>query len=448
MISTSQYATLLQRIEELENDNRYLAHVGVLRKEISELGPNEILAADSPSVDAFGKWRTSSPESIFGSKLTKDKQPLFWDESLETGAGITSTHSTNTASTVILSTLNTAGKFTRQTFMRHNYQEAKSQDIYMTGILSRSGGGTGVERRIGYFDDDNGLFFEDDDSVIGITRRTSVTGSAVDNTVDQADWNLDKMDGSGPLTNPSGITADFSKEMLFVYNFGWLGNDRMRVGLQINGMTFYVHEFLISNILDKVSMSTPNLPLRFQMITTGSSPASTMECQCGAVISEGGSDDLGVLRYVSTEGTHVDANTQNIIYAVVGIRLKSTHFDVSVLPNTISIDEHQGSKFYEWMLIFNPTVAGAPSFSSVTNSAIEFAKGATANTVTGGEIITGGFASSAQKGGTSVDKAIKSARRLGASIAGTPDEIWLCGRPIGGSTNIDLEGSVGYRELQ
>jgi hypothetical protein len=173
-----------------------------------------------------------------------------------------------------------------------------------------------------------------------------------------------------------------------------------------------------------------------------------MECQCGAVISEGGSDDLGVLRYVSTEGTHVDANTQNIIYAVVGIRLKSTHFDVSVLPNTISIDEHQGSKFYEWMLIFNPTVAGAPSFSSVTNSAIEFAKGATANTVTGGEIITGGFASSAQKGGTSVDKAIKSARRLGASIAGTPDEIWLCGRPIGGSTNIDLEGSVGYRELQ
>jgi len=35
-ISTAQYATLLQRIDELENDNRFRAHIAALRKEIDD----------------------------------------------------------------------------------------------------------------------------------------------------------------------------------------------------------------------------------------------------------------------------------------------------------------------------------------------------------------------------------------------------------------------------
>jgi len=50
--------------------------------------------------------------------------------------------------------------------MRFNYQPGKSQEILMTGILDRSGGGTGVQRRVGCFDDDNGLFFEDDEECL------------------------------------------------------------------------------------------------------------------------------------------------------------------------------------------------------------------------------------------------------------------------------------------
>jgi hypothetical protein len=150
-----------------------------------------IKAVDSPSIDAFARWRVSNPETLFDSKQIFDNQPLFWDEELESGAGITSAHSTATASTVITSTLNTAGTFTRQTFQRFNYQPGKSQLILITGILDRSGGGTGVQRRIGYFDDDNGLFFEDDEGTVKVVRRTSVTGTPVDNKVTQASWNLD-----------------------------------------------------------------------------------------------------------------------------------------------------------------------------------------------------------------------------------------------------------------
>ena len=183
------------------------------------------------------------------------------------------------------------------------------------------------------------------------------------------------------------------------------------------------------------------------MITTAASAVSTMEVGCGTVASEGGSQDTGILRYKSTEGTHIDAADQDIIYAIVGIRLKSTHLGATIKIVDISLAEHQGSKFYEWLLIFNPTVAGTFTYSAETNSAIETATGATANTVTGGTTITGGFVSSAQKGGTTIAQSVENALRLGADISNSVDEIALCIRPVGGSTGIDIEGSITWREL-
>lgn len=410
---------------------------------MSRLQEVETKYADSPSVDAFGRYRVSEPVNLFDSKQIFDNAPLCWDEELESGSGITSAHSTATASTVFTSTLNTAGVFTRQTFMRFNYQPGKSQSILMTGILKRSGGGVGVERRIGYFDDDNGLFFEDNAGVIGVTRRTSVTGSPVDSTVVQADWNIDKLDGTGP----SGVIVDWSKTQIFMIDFQWLGTGRIRMSLFLGGRIQVVHEVTVANVLDKVFMSKPNLPLRYQMVTTGSSPVATLEAICTTVFSEGGSQDLGVIRYKSTAGTHVDCNSENTIYAIIGIRLKAANLAATIKLLNADISEHQGSKFFEWILLFNPTVADTFTYSDETNSSVQTATGATANTVTGGTAIGGGQGSSAQKGGTTEEKDIDNAIKLGAKIDGTVDEIVLCVRPIGGTGGLDIEASLSWREI-
>jgi hypothetical protein len=398
--------------------------------------------ADSANMDAFGRLRVSQALTIFDYKQILDNQPLFWDESLESGAGITSAHSVDTASTVITSTATTAGKFTRQTFERFNYQPGKSQQILMTGILKRSGGGTGVQRRLGFFDDDNGLFFEDDEGTVKVVRRTNVTGTAVDNKVAQSNWNIDVMDGTGP----SGITVDWTKTQIWAIDFEWLGTGRVRMAVIINGVYCIVHQFLAANVLDKVYMSTPNLLLRFQMITTGASPASTMEAVCGTVISEGGISNLGIERYKSTEGTHVNANTENTIYAVIGIRLKSTHVGATISLVASSLAEHAGNKSLEWILLFNPTIAGAPAWVNETNSAVQTFKGVTANTVTGGTATDGGQFASAQKGGAAGTE-LSNALRLGSAIDGTVDEIVLAVRPVGGSTNADVEGGLTWREI-
>jgi len=398
---------------------------------------------NSTSLDAFGRLRTSNPQTLFDSKLLYDDAPLFWDESLESGAGITSAHSTDTAAVTLTSTVSTAGVFTRQTFMRFNYQPGKSQLIFMTFVLDASGGGTGCERRVGIFDDNNGIFLEDDAGTYGITRRTYVTGSAVDNTVVQSSWNLDVMDGTGP----SGVTLDFTKTQILVIDYEWLGVGRVRVGFNVDGATYYVHEFLNANSLSDVYMSTPNLPLRYQMVTTASSPASTLKCICASVISEGGTQDNGILRYSSTDNTQVDCAVVGTLYLIKGIRLKSTHLSATVKMLSTAIQIQSTGDDIEWRLVFDPTYSAGPSWGNETNSAVQTCTG-TGETVTNGYTITGGYLASGTGGSASasLDKDIENALLLGSTIAGTAQTIALCAKPL---TNVNtlVEGSINWREL-
>lgn len=402
---------------------------------------------DTPASDAFNRLRTSHPVTIFASKLIGvDDGPIFWDESLESGAGITaSTPTADLPYVDFTSTDVTAGKFTRQTFQRFNYQPGKSHLLLCTGVLDLSGGGTGVQRRIGYFDDNNGIFFEDDEGTIKVVVRSKVTGSVVDTKVAQSSWNIDVMDGTGP----SGITADWADAQIFVIDLQWLGVGRIRFGLEINGMLYPVHEANLSaNIAAVPYMSTPNLPLRFQMITTGSSPVSTMRCICAAVISEGGADDRGIRRRFSTAGTHTSTAVENTLYAVVGLRLGSTHLGTDVELLSASVVLFTASSDLEWVLLHDPTIAGSPSWSAPTDSMCETFKGATANTVTGGREIAGGYlgTGTANSAPGSISQELDSVLKLGAAIDGTRDTFVLAVRAINGGTALDVEGGIAWRE--
>ena len=405
---------------------------------------------DSNASDAFGRLRTSSPTAIFDSKLIHgDNLPLFWDEALDSGTMATSGPTAAQPYIDFTSTNLTAGQRTRQTFERFNYQPGKSQLVMMTGVLELASGTlTGCERRLGPFDDDNGLYFESNAGVIGVTIRTNDTGSPVDTTVIQTSWNLDKMDGTGTSTNPSGLTLDKTKGQIFVFDFQWLSLGRVRFGLQIDGVLYYVHEQSVANTGVTPWASTPNLPLRYQIITTTSSGVCSMRCICASVISEGGADETGVIRYHSTAGAGVVTNAENSIFAVAGIRLKSTHLGASIVPLSTAMQVHTASELLEWLLIFDPVVAGTFAYAGLSNSAVEGAIGATTNTITGGTIIGGGYVEtgggSSGQGSSSGD--IETALRLGAAIDGTRTTLVLAVRPIGGTIAAEVEGSIKWRE--
>lgn len=415
--------------------------------------PVEIRAQDSASVDAFQRWRVSSPITLFDSKNVfnddgladnVENQPLFFDNQQTSGGGTGTTYNANEASQSLTVGATTAGTRVRQTKMRFNYQPGKSQLVLMSFNLK--GTAAGITKREGYFDASNGFFLEASGTTLNWVRRSFVTGSAVDTQVAQSSWNLDKMNGTGL----SGVNLDFTKSQLLYMDFEWLAVGRARLGFVIDGQIVYAHEFLLGNALETAYMSTPNLPLRSEITNDGTGVAATLTQICATVISEGGSESLGLTRYASTGGTQVAATVENTVYAVLGIRLKSEYIGASIKMLGAALQVQTASSKVEWTLKFNPTVAGTFTYNDQTNSAVQTALGATANTVTGGIDITGGFVDS---GGVpsgragSGDRGIDSALLLGSTISGTVDTIVLCARPIGGSINVDVEGSLTWREV-
>lgn len=395
------------------------------------------------AADAFGRLRVSNPVTLFDSTQLYDSQALFWDDQQVSGSGTSSTHSVNAARTRLAVGASTAGRRVRQTYQAFNYQAGKSQLIYMTGILGA--GETGITQRIGYGDDDNGLFFECDDGVVYVNVRTKASGSVVNNRVAQSAWNLDKLNGNGV----SGLTVDWDKTLIFTIDFEWLGVGSVRFGVIVDAKVYYVHQVDNSNELTTVYMSTPNLPLRYELENDGNGGAYNLDAICSTVISEGGTPARGIMRSAGTGGTQVSCTTENTLYAVIGIRLKSSYTRAVVKLINMQLQVQTSAHMGEWQLLLNPTVASTFTYSDQTNSAVQIATGATANTVTGGTLIEGGYAESSGvgRGSGSVGFSFDNKRYLGRAIDGTADTLVLAFTPRGGSSAVDVEGHITWLEL-
>ena len=150
----------MNNVSLLESNLPHIASSYIYDASVDKFRPifSSDFAGGKAGTDAFGRQRVSNPEMIFNSKLIFDNAPLYWNDVSESGGGTNSTHSTNTAAVTLSVSATTAGKRTRQTYMRFNYQPSKSQLIFMTGILNKSGGAAGIKNRLGLFDDSLPVF--------------------------------------------------------------------------------------------------------------------------------------------------------------------------------------------------------------------------------------------------------------------------------------------------
>lgn len=400
---------------------------------------NAITLQDSANLDAFSRLRMSSPETIFDSKQLGDKQPLFWDDQLISGSGGASTYNANQASTTLSVANLTAGRRVRQTFRRFNYQPGKSQLFIQTGIIGTAA--TGIKRKIGMFDEKNGLFFDQLSTGIGVTVRTYTSGSAVDNRVTQANWNLDKMDGTGA----SGINLDFSKCQIMFADFEWLGVGRIRFGFVVDGKPYYCHEVLNANNTTLVYMSVPNLPLRYEIENDGTGAAASLTHICSTVISEGGLKDTGFPFSITRGATPLTTLNDADIYPLFAIRLNSSYLTSSIKILDLSIVCTSTAAF-NYYLILNPTVTGtALSFSQVTGSSIDAQVNTTnATKVTGGTRL---FCLTDNQANTTsgVASVLNSDFYLGSTIAGVSDVIVLGVQRLTGTTE-SFYGSLNWKD--
>lgn len=396
---------------------------------------------NGPNFDAFDRLRVSNPQTLFGSKQCFESPTNFWDDQEVSGSGTSSTYLVNRASTTLNVSVTTSGRRIRQTYMRFNYQPGKSHMVLVTGVLSASGGGAGIVAGMGLYDDQNGLFARYNEGTLQFVKRSYVTGSAVDTAVDQNDWNIDKFDGSGP----SGVILDVSKAQILFIDFEWLGVGRVRMGWMIDGIVYYAHQFLHANVINSAYMSTPNLPIRYELENDGSGAVSTLEAICSSVASEGGLDLSGPVFSANLGVDSINANSIGTYYALIGLRPKTTHIGATIKVIVDNILALTNDNFL-WEVRLNPTVAGTFTYNAISYTGVEVALGDTSgnpstNTVTGGQIIRSAYVT----GGTAARNEVWTSRHLGAAIDGTRDELVLCVTPL--TNNLDITGGITWGEL-
>ena len=400
-----------------------------------------IAASDSPSIDAFGRWRVSQISSQLDLKQLHDQLPLFYDTEV-VGTG-TANHSTTAASTT-LSTSASSDAAIIQSKQFGNYQSGKSQQILMT--FSGFDHDANCTKRIGYFTNrtattpfdsgKDGLWLESD----ATNFKVVMSYNGVSTAVNQSAWNIDKMDGTGA----SGIDIDFDLTQILIMDFEWLGVGRVRFGFVVDGIIYYCHEFLNANSGTSVYMLSPNQPVRAEIRQSGAG-SGTMEFICATIGSEGSINQLGKILSDNLGVSTINANTSGTAYALLGIRLQSTKADtlVDLLDFSVLATTSDNQLIEVWL---NPTVAGTFTYNSVTNSSVQIAKGDTSgnpstNTVTSGTRL---FSTHVSGGGTnSFD--IVNAIRLGRQIDHTVDEIVITTTPF--SSNSDVTGAISWREL-
>jgi hypothetical protein len=336
-------------------------------------------AQSNGAFDAFGRARSSQPFTLFDSQLRYSKRT---DQYAERTVGAGSTSYNIHESTLSMSVSNASGDAnTRETLRVFAYQPGKSLQIMTTFVFDQ--GQVGLTQRVGYFNDQNGIFFANIDGVNCVVKRSYTTGSLVETVVPQSEWNVDSLDG----TSTTGVVLDSTRAQIFFVDIEWLGVGSVRTGFVINGNFYVCHVFNHANIIDSTYMTTACLPVRYEIENTAETVAgSTMKQICATVISEGGYELTGskysVGRNITAPVSMATAGTE---YPVVSVRLKSDRLDSVVLLRDLSALGIINQGRFSFRLVKGASITGG-TWLSLSDSNIEY--NANANTMSGGETIT------------------------------------------------------------
>lgn len=324
---------------------------------------------DSMGVDAFGRLRVSNPSTLFESSFEYDLQPT-WFEPVKVGGGTVTWDSNKRSAILAVSTGATDSAFL-QTRQYWPYEKGKSRFVKITGALGTAV--ANVRRRVGYFDGANGVFLEQTSAALSWTIRSSVSGSVSDaNTVTQANWNIDPLDGSGP----SGITFDPTKGFIIAIDFQFLGTGRVRCGFNIDGVFVPAHQFLNANRNAVIPyMQTATLPIRWEIANTSASAGASLQAVCCDVESDGGQQDL--LGYYFAAANTSDVATSGTRAQAISIRPAVTFNGIvnrmAIIPGAFDAIVASANTLVE--VYYNCTVTGGSWGSAGAFSGVEVGTG-------------------------------------------------------------------------
>jgi hypothetical protein len=389
--------------------------------------------------DAFGRLKTAEPFTIFDNSLTTElSDTLYWSELIN---GTASSSYDGVNSSIDMAVATDGDYIVRQTKQRFKYQPAKSHEFFITGLFSTE---AGIRKRAGLVDYDNkslvsvsnvpqnGVFFENNG---GVLSWNIAKNGVITETVTQENWNIDTLDGQGN----SGFELDIDYVNILTGQLEWLGVGVVLVGFATGGGEIaYCHAFQHASVASFVDvyMRTANLPLSYELTSITGSGA--MKQICNSVISGGGFNPVGQsLAVQNTSSVGIGSNDTELL---IGIRLKENSFEYTIEPTQLSILSLSNGNTL-WTLSVNPTYTGTVVWVDVPNSEVQQAVN-NGNEVTDEGIVLarGSFSNNTDSLNEPIDTAVK----IGKSLSGTNDELWLFVTALG---NENYHGTINFKEL-
>lgn len=399
----------------------------------------------SENLDAFGKLRVSQPFTLldvkFPSELTGDGTQEYLSDYLQicnkSTGGATAVYQ---KSKCVMNVSTSGDSYINQTRKYCIYQPGKSLLFLASGVINAGSNASTTSSKLGFFDADNGLYYEYTNNTMYIVVRKA--GSNTPYT--QTSWNIDKMDGYGI----SGFNLDFTKTQLFVIDFEYLGVGRIRFGFYGNGIINYCHEIKNMNTLTEPYIVSPNLPVRFELSSTGGS--GSLVQICSTVISEGGYNPTGIPFSISNGITAVGiSNVETPLLAIKGI---STYYHQNITPTQISILDTQNNTLmlYRIRLFRSPaTDPGTFTWSNLNNnSLVRYATAPTGVTLTNSVVISEGYVYGG-KGNILVDElsnVFNNLFQITSDIDNNSDIIMITAQAFGSATP-NVVASISWQEV-
>lgn len=350
--------------------------------------------------DAAGRLRVSlpSPQLILQSEYKINA--TLWDTTLTSGGSVTHLPA-ESAATLSTGAGTNGNKAVLQTKRYMRYYPGLSHFILLSFTLGA--GVTNVKRRVGYFDNNNGVFFEQNGSSLSFVVRSKVSGSVVDTAIAQASW-FDKFDGTGP----SGLTFDPTMvQTLVVVLPGIIGT--VVFGFRVGGKFWPAAYYHSANVLANSMMTTANLPARFEIVNAAAvGGANTMISRSAAAIVEGAAHPPPLEQFsASNEATAISVTTHRPILSIrPAATFNSIEFRGLIMPRSWSAFAQSNNAKFD--VVLGGTLTGA-SWASVDSSISGAQVDVAATAISGGKVVDQGYEAAS---GASENRALAGAEVL------------------------------------